>query len=161
MVTLHIRVWLLSSGKEFLMSSWDWAWECGWEKVCQLLYGGELMGEKLLLRALDINEHIMQELKIGFAFMNCYTSLQPGIIGSSYVHIQGSSYLHISMFTDPQILVYLHLWIIGAWYLYIFGSLDPGISTSQILVSLHPQINLYIQPSRDPCICLGPWIFRS
>ena len=55
-----LRVWLLSSGEEYPCSSypklligWDWAREWGREKVRPPLYGGEPMGEKLLLRLLD------------------------------------------------------------------------------------------------------------
>ena len=55
-----LRVWLLSSGEEYPCSSypklligWDWAREWGREKVRPPLYGGEPMGEKLLLRSLD------------------------------------------------------------------------------------------------------------
>jgi len=46
---------MLSSGKEHskLLISSDLAQECGWENVCSTLYGGKLMGEKLLLGLLD------------------------------------------------------------------------------------------------------------
>ena len=55
-----LRVWLLSSGEEYPCSSypklligWDWARECGREKVRPPLYGGEPTGEKPPLRSLD------------------------------------------------------------------------------------------------------------
>jgi len=75
------------------------------------------------------------------------TSSDPQILGSSYLYIHASSYLHfhgsmdISTSTDHQNPVYLHHQILGAWYLYIFGSSDPGISTS-----LDPGISTSLEP---------------